>query len=138
MSLEQIRDELYRISEELFYGEIEFSYDAMGFTMAFSHPAELLGDMCGDLDAMLEYNSPVPEELEMLLGGASVAFERLPMVQDEAILRNILYSGLWQGYDECLRRREKARMKKMNDTVENKESEVDGHGDQSPSAAGRI
>jgi hypothetical protein len=69
MSLEQIRDELYRIREELFYGEIEFSYDAMGFTMAFSHPAELLGDMCGDLDTMLEYNSPVPEELEMLLGG---------------------------------------------------------------------
>ena len=74
-----------------------------------------------------------PEEmrptLEMLLGGASVAFERLPLVQDEAILRNILYSGLWQGYDECLRRREKARMKKMNDTAENKESEVDGHGE---------
>ena len=63
--------------------------------------------------------------LEMLLGGASVAFERLPLVQDEAILRNILYSGLWQGYDECLRRREKLRMKKMK----KKESEVNGHGE---------
>ncbi|MBQ2953800.1 MAG: hypothetical protein IJE07_09640 [Clostridia bacterium] len=64
--------------------------------------------------------------LEMLLGGASVAFERLPLVQDEGILRNILYSGLWQGYDDCLRRREKARMKKRN---KDKESEVDGHGE---------
>ena len=69
MSLNEIRDELNRISEELFYGEIEFSYDAMGFTMAFTHPAELLGDMCGDLDAMMEYGNPDREELEMLLGG---------------------------------------------------------------------
>ena len=69
MSLNEIREELNRISEELFYGEIEFSYDAMGFTMAFTHPAELLGDMCGDLDTMLEYNNPDREELEMLLGG---------------------------------------------------------------------
>ena len=69
MSLNEIREELNRISEELFYGEIEFSYDAMGFTMAFTHPAELLGDMCGDLDAMMEYGNPDREELEMLLGG---------------------------------------------------------------------
>ncbi len=45
--------------------------------------------------------------LEMLLGGASEAFERLPLVQDEGILRNILYSGLWQGYNECLEKRRK-------------------------------
>ncbi len=62
------------------------------------------------------------ETLEMLLGSASAAFERLPLVQDEAILRNILYSGLWQGYDECLTRRQK-KHKSM------KESEVDGHGE---------
>lgn len=62
------------------------------------------------------------ETLEMLLGSASVAFERLPLVQDEKILRNILYSGLWQGYDECLRRR--AQKIKNPDN----ESEVDGHG----------
>lgn len=67
-----------------------------------------------------------PEEmrqtLEMLLGGAAVAFERLPLLQDAGILRNILYSGLWQGYDDCLRRRAKK-------TKHLKESEVDGHGE---------
>ena len=42
------------------------------------------------------------ETLELLLGGAAEAFERLPMVQDEEILRNILYSGVWQGYCEVL------------------------------------
>ena len=69
MSLEQLREELKKIIEGLYYDEIEFSYDAMGFTMSFSHPAELLGDMVGELDAMIEYNTPDLEELEMMLGG---------------------------------------------------------------------
>ena len=60
------------------------------------------------------------EPLEMLLGNASAAFEKLPLIQDEEILRNILYSGVWQGYNEYLYRRNK----KMN-----KESEVEGHGE---------
>ena len=66
-----------------------------------------------------------PEEmrdiLELLLGDASAAFEKLPLVQDEEILRNILYSGVWQGYNEFLHRKDKKTM--------NKESEVDGHGE---------
>ncbi len=60
------------------------------------------------------------ETLEMLLGDASAAFESLPLIQDETILRNILYSGVWQDYNEYLQKRQK----KMN-----KESEVDGHGE---------
>ncbi len=47
------------------------------------------------------------ETLEMMLGAASAAFEKLPLCQDEAILRNILYSGLWQGYNECIEKRKK-------------------------------
>lgn len=61
------------------------------------------------------------ETLEMLLGGASAAFEQLPLLQDEGILRNVLYSGVWQGYNETLKR----RAQKTNQ----KESEVDGHGE---------
>ena len=60
------------------------------------------------------------DTLELLLGDASAAFEKLPLIQDEEILRNILYSGVWQGYNEYLYRRNK----KMN-----KESEVEGHGE---------
>ena len=68
------------------------------------------------------------DTLELLLGDASAAFERLPLIQDEEILRNILYSGVWQGYNEYLYKKDK-KMKK--------ESEVEGHGDQSSSDAGR-
>ena len=60
--------------------------------------------------------------LELLLGDASAAFEKLPLIQDEEILRNILYSGVWLGYNEYLHKKEqKNKMKK--------ESEVTGHGE---------
>ena len=69
MKLEQLLEKLTAITEGLFYDEIEFSYDAMGFTMAFSHPAELLGDMCSELSTMIEYNNADPEELELMISG---------------------------------------------------------------------
>ena len=60
--------------------------------------------------------------LELLLGDASTAFEKLPLIQDEEILRNILYSGVWLGYNEYLHKKEqKNKMKK--------ETEVTGHGE---------
>lgn len=43
-----------------------------------------------------------PDEIEELLmqilGKAAVQFEKLPIVQDADIMRNILYSGVWQEY----------------------------------------
>ena len=60
--------------------------------------------------------------LELLLGDASAAFEKLPLIQDEEILRNILYSGVWLGYNEYLHKKEKKNQMK-------KESEVTGHGE---------
>ncbi len=96
-----------------------------------------LGRFIYMLDAVCDYDKDVkkasynpvvlmdkkPEDmrdtLELLLGDASAAFERLPLIQDEAILRNILYSGVWQGYNEYLHKKDK----KM------KESEVEGHGE---------
>ena len=60
------------------------------------------------------------DTLELLLGEASAAFEKLPLIQDEGILRNILYSGVWLGYNEYLYKKEK-KLKK--------ESEVEGHGE---------
>lgn len=45
------------------------------------------------------------EYLMQALGRASEAFETLPLVQDESILRNILYSGIWQSYNEMIEKR---------------------------------
>ena len=82
------------------------------------NPVLLMGKSAGEMR----------DTLELLLGEASIAFEKLPLIQDETILRNVLYSGVWQGYNEYLQKKNKKTKT---------ESEVDGHGDQSPSAAGR-
>ena len=34
----------------------------------------------------------------LTMGRATAAFEKLPLVQDKALLDNILYSGVWVGY----------------------------------------
>ena len=51
--------------------------------------------------------SEMREPLMLLIGQASVAFERLPLIQDEHLLRNILYSGVWQTYNQMLRQDKK-------------------------------
>ena len=35
--------------------------------------------------------------LMMAMGSCTAAFEKLPLVQDKALLDNILYSGVWTG-----------------------------------------
>lgn len=37
--------------------------------------------------------------LEMMMAEAALRFERLPILENEQILRNILYSGVWSRYD---------------------------------------
>ena len=36
--------------------------------------------------------------LQILMGECTDAFERLPLVQDVGLMRNILYSGVWARY----------------------------------------
>lgn len=70
------------------------------------------------------------EVLTVLLGDASAAFEALPIVTDADILRNILYEGIWQGYNESLHRREEKR-KKHHQTEQN-----ETNGEDSPVKGG--
>lgn len=67
--------------------------------------------------------------LTLLLGDASAAFESLPIVSDADILRNILYEGVWQSYNEFLHRRAEKQKKHSGNTT--KES-----GDDSPVKGG--
>ena len=59
----------------------------------------------------LNYIETTPEgmrpALEGMLGLASDAFEFLPLVQDAALLRNILYSGIWLKYNRGMEKRRK-------------------------------
>ena len=62
-----------------------------------------------------------PEEaldiLRQPMGQAAVTFETLPLIQDANLMRNILYSGVWQTYNYEM-------SKKQNET---KGGEQDGH-----------
>ena len=40
---------------------------------------------------------------ELLAGDAAAEFERLPIVQDAALLQNILYSGIWTRFASAFR-----------------------------------
>ena len=43
--------------------------------------------------------------LSDMMARASMAFERLPILQDAEILRNILYSGIWLRFENATERR---------------------------------
>ena len=96
MSLEKLKEELQQINEGLFYGEIEFTYDAMGFSMAFSHPSEIIGDMVGELDIMIENEMADPEDLKMMLAGMKemlFSFDLIELNPPIETLENYLSNG---------------------------------------------
>lgn len=47
--------------------------------------------------------------LEDMMARASRAFERLPLLEDAEIMRNILYSGIWQRFEQASEQRRKAK-----------------------------
>lgn len=52
------------------------------------------------------------ESLEMLIGEATAFFEVLPLEKDIDLLRNVLYSGVWQRYEAKKKRSGERRKKK--------------------------
>lgn len=47
--------------------------------------------------------------LMMVAGQCAAAFDRLPLVQDGGLLKNILYSGVWSRYHQARQRQEQGR-----------------------------
>lgn len=46
----------------------------------------------------------IREILVMLIGKATAVFEQMPFVKDDHLIRNILYSGVWQKYNAKLQK----------------------------------
>ena len=58
-----------------------------------------------------DYEDFCRETLELLIADAAESFEFLPLEQDLPVLRNILYSGVWQRWiikTERMKRKEEA------------------------------
>ena len=106
-----------RLMAELFVMREDYWQNSLrSFGMALGRYVYLADAACdADKDAQSGSYNPVilmekhPEDmreyLKQSLGVASQAFESLPLVQDESILRNILYSGIWQSYNEMIEKR---------------------------------
>ncbi|MDO4488073.1 MAG: DUF5685 family protein [Eubacteriales bacterium] len=94
---------LFMVKDDIFKRELY----TLGFGMGrFIYLADAAIDFEDDrkkdrYNPLNALNNPtdMKETLENVLGPASDAFERLPLVQDEKILKNIFYSGLWIKYN---------------------------------------
>ena len=51
-----------------------------------------------------DYEERCRELLLMMMAECSSEFEKLPCIQDEEILRNILYAGVWTKYNKIQKR----------------------------------
>ena len=61
----------------------------------------------------LQVADRVQEALTQVMSEATLAFERLPIVEGDALLRNILYAGVWVRFDE-IARKDKESLEKGN------------------------
>ena len=55
-----------------------------------------------------QFSQTCESMLQMMMASCAEAFERLPIVQDAGILRNILYSGVWAKFASVYNKRNKA------------------------------
>ena len=58
-----------------------------------------------------EFEEMAGEVLLMMMAECSKSFERLPIVENTQILRNILYSGVWSKYDLVKQKRKEQKEK---------------------------
>jgi len=64
-----------------------------------------------------EFDDQVLSFLMLMIGECTDAFERLPLIENAEIMRNILYSGVWVRYTNCKEERLKERNKAENGSV---------------------
>ena len=60
----------------------------------------------GDFES---FDKQVMDILMIMISSSTQAFERLPLIENAEIMRNILYSGVWVGFTDCREKRTKER-----------------------------
>lgn len=56
-----------------------------------------------------DFEEEIKTILTMMMAGCCKEFEKLPIIENAEILRNILYSGIWYRYEMVHQKREKSR-----------------------------
>ena len=103
-SFGRLMEELFVYSEDIWAGYLR----KLGYGLGrYIYMADAAVDLPKDLEKgsynplknLSSVQNDMRPRLELLLGEASDNFEKLPIVQDENILKNILYSGIWTRYE---------------------------------------
>ena len=112
--------QIFAVKEDYFQGQMAFLGYALGkfiymMDAAIDYEDDQKKGCYNPLHGMRVTPEGAADLLRQPLGQAAEAFETLPLVQDVNLMRNILYSGVWQNYNY-----------KMNEKKE-KGGEKDGH-----------
>ena len=94
-----------------------FAYESDVWNSSFRRFGDYLGRFIYLMDAAMDYDADkkngsynplvaaqksedeIKDILVMLIGKATAVFEQMPFVKDDHLIRNILYSGVWQKYN---------------------------------------
>ncbi len=63
------------------------------------------------------FENKIYDFLNIMGAMAAKQFEKLPIIENASLLRNILYSGMWEKYEEIRRLREKRRAEEQKNDV---------------------
>ena len=108
----KLLSEMFVVEEDFWSGSLRtFGYELGRFIYLMDATIDYKKDLRSKNYNPLYAMGKTPEEMEpvlsMPLGNAMEVFEKLPIIQDAGILRNILYGGVWQQYYEKVRKKEK-------------------------------
>ena len=56
-----------------------------------------------------DFENRSKEILELMISEATMAFERLPIIENASLIRNILYGGVWTRYEMVKQKRLEGR-----------------------------
>ncbi|MBQ7656471.1 MAG: hypothetical protein IJI53_12680 [Clostridia bacterium] len=113
---------IFAVKQDFFQSQMAYLGYALGkFIYMMDAAVDYQDDQKKGCYNPLEGMALTPEDaldiLRQPMGQAAEAFEALPLVQDAHLMRNILYSGVWQTYNYEMKKKQSER----------KEGERDGH-----------
>ena len=116
----QIFGEMFAYKDDMWCETLRSMGEALG---RFVYLMDAYDDLPGDLKKhrynplvalheRVDYEPFMERLLTMTIAECTAEFEKLPLVQDINILRNILYSGVWSKYAILQKKKESARKEK--------------------------
>lgn len=114
------KDDMYRLG--FYLGKFIYLLDAYediekDVEKGNYNPFREIYDKALEKGSFEEFDEQVLSFLMLMIGECTDAFERLPLIENAEIMRNILYSGVWVRYTNCKEARLKERNKTENGSV---------------------